>query len=138
MLPHTRFLSRLIGLYCILIPLSMVVHKQASLEMLTALMHNPPLLYVVSWIAVVAGLALVLGHNVWSGGAVPVIVTLIGWVTLVKALLLLFLSPEAASEFFLGGLHYEQGFYAYAGFSILTGIFLTVMSVASRERGGAA
>jgi len=116
----------------------MVVHKQASMEMVTALMHNPPLLYVVSWIAVVAGLALVLGHNVWSGGAVPVIVTLIGWVTLVKALLLLFLSPEAASEFFLGGFHYVQGFYWYAGFSILTGIFLTYMSIASKERGGAA
>lgn len=134
MLPRTKFLSRLIGLYCILIPLSMAVHKQAALEMVTALMHNAPLLFLVGWIAVVVGLALVLGHNVWSGGALPVIVTLIGWMSLVKGLLLLFLSPPAASEFFLGGLHYERFFYVYVGFSILLGIFLTAMSVASKER----
>lgn len=137
MVPRTRFLSRLIGLYCILIPLSMAVHKQAALEMVTALMHNAPLLFLVSWIAVVAGLALVLGHNVWSGGALPVVVTLIGWMSLAKGLLLLFLSPQAASEFFLGGFHYEQGFYFYTGFSILLGIFLTVMSFASKERSAA-
>jgi hypothetical protein len=136
--PQTKFLGRLIGLYCILIPLSMAVHKQAAVEMVTALMHNPPLLFLVSLIAVVVGLALVLGHNVWSGGALPVIVTLIGWVTLVKGLLLLFLPPEAASGFFLGGLRYERFFYAYAGFSILVGIFLVAVSGASPERRGAA
>jgi hypothetical protein len=52
-----------------------------------------------------------LGHNVWSGGALPVVVTLVGWVALIKGLLLLFLSPEAAAGLYLGGLHYEQPFY---------------------------
>jgi hypothetical protein len=26
-----------------------------------------------------AGLAVVVAHNVWSGGALPVVVTLVGW-----------------------------------------------------------
>jgi hypothetical protein len=135
--PHTKFLSRLIGLYSILIPLSMAAHKQATVEMLTALMHNPPMLFMVGLMAVATGLALVLGHNVWSGGALPVIVTLIGWVTLTKGLLLLFLSPDAASGFFLGGLHYEQLFYVYAAISILLGACLISMSVAGKERSAA-
>jgi len=134
---RTTFLGRLIGLYCILIPLSMVVHKQGAMEMVTALMHNPPWLFLVSFIGVIGGLALVIGHNVWSGGALPVIVTLIGWTTLIKSLLLLFLSPGTSSGFFLGGLHYEEGFYYYAGFSFLPGIWMTFMSFAGRERSAA-
>lgn len=134
MLPHTKFLSRLIGIYSILIPLSMAAHKQATVEVVTALLRNPALVFLFGLMAVGTGLALVLGHNVWSGGALSVIVTLIGWATLVKGLLFLFLSPEAASGLFLGGLRYEQFFYVYAGFSILLGICLTAMSVASKER----
>jgi hypothetical protein len=33
----------------------------------------------------------VLGHQVWAGGIVPVLVTLIGWVLLLRGLVLLFL-----------------------------------------------
>jgi hypothetical protein len=134
---RTTFLGRLIGLYCILIPLSMAVHKQGAMEMVTALMHSPPLLFLVGFIGVVGGLALVIGHNVWSGGALPVMVTVIGWTTLIKSLLLLFLSPETASGFFLGGLQYQQWFYFYAGFSFLLGISMTFMSVAGKARGAA-
>jgi hypothetical protein len=36
-------------------------------------------LFVVGVIAVAAGLAMVLGHNVWSGGVLPVVITLTGW-----------------------------------------------------------
>jgi hypothetical protein len=102
----------------------MVTHKQATVEAVTALVHNPPVLFVVGVIAVTAGLALILGHNVWSGGALPVIVTLVGWVALTKGLLILFLSPEAASEFFLGRLRYEELYYWYTAASLLLGIYL--------------
>ena len=122
---RTRFLSRLIGLYCIFASLSMATHKQASLEMARALIQNPPVLFVCGLIAVVTGLAMILGHNVWSGGALPVIVTLIGWSSLLKGLLILFLWPEAAYRFFLVGLHYEQFFYLYAAISLILGIYLT-------------
>jgi hypothetical protein len=67
----------------------------------------------------------VLGHNVWSGGALPVVVTLVGWATLVKGLLLLFLPPGAAPGALLGSLRYEQLFYMYTGISLLLGIYLT-------------
>ena len=76
-------------------------------------------------ITVIAGLAMVLSHNVWSGGAVTVIVTLIGWIALTKGALLLFLSPEAESSLFLDTLHLEQFFYLYLGGMLLLGSYLT-------------
>lgn len=72
----TVFLSRLIGLFAILVALSLLMHKQATVETLTALVRNPPLLLIFGMIWLIAGLAMVLGHNVWSGGALPVVVTL--------------------------------------------------------------
>jgi hypothetical protein len=125
MSPRTAFLGKFIGLYYILVSLSMLTHKQATVEMVTALVHNPPVLFVTGLLVVAVGLALILAHNVWSGGALPVIVTLFGWVTLIKGLLFLFLSPETTSVFFLGELHYEQFFYFYVGFSLLLGIYMT-------------
>jgi hypothetical protein len=108
MSPRTTFLGRLIGLYCILVALAMLTHKQAVVELVTTLLHNAQLLFSIGVLTVIPGLAMVLGHNVWSGGAMPVIVTLVGWITLIKAALLLFLSQEAESSLFLGALHYEQ------------------------------
>jgi hypothetical protein len=134
---RTTFLSRLIGLYSVLVSLSMLIHKQATVEMVTALVHDPPLVFFAGITAVAVGVAIVLGHNVWSGGAVPVIVTLIGWLTLIKGLLLLLLLPDSASGFFLGALHYGRFFYLYAGISLLLGIYLLYGSlVASADTCG--
>jgi len=132
MSPRTTFLSRLLGLYSILVSLSMITHKQATIERVTALVHNPPVLFVAGILALAAGLAIILCHNVWSGGAQPVIVTLVGWIALIKGLLLLFLTPEAASGFFLGQLQYEQRFYWYVGVSFLLGVYLTYSGLSRR------
>jgi hypothetical protein len=134
MSPRTTFLGRLIGLYLIFISLAMLTHKQATIESVNALMHNPPLLFVVSLMAMAAGLAMVLSHNVWSGGMLPVVVTVTGWLMLTKGVLLLFLSPEAASGFFLAKLHYEQFFSLYTGIVLFLGIYLTYEG-SRRQRG---
>jgi hypothetical protein len=41
---------------------------------------KPPLVFVVEIFGLTGGLAMVLGHNVWSAG-LAFVVTLIGWVT---------------------------------------------------------
>jgi hypothetical protein len=130
---RTTFLSRLIGLYAILTALAMMSHKQASVEMVTGLMHNPPLLFMAGLMALITGLAIILSHNVWSGGALPIVVTLIGWASLIKGLLLLFPLPEVADRMFLGALHYEQFFYLYTSITLLLGIYLTSMGMLGRK-----
>src|SRR5271157_1945360 len=107
---RTVFLSRLIGLYCIVIALSMMTRRQATVETVTALLQNPSMMLIVGIITLAAGLAVVLAHNIWSGGALVVVVTVVGWVTLIKGLSFLFLSPEVEAEFFLRQLHYQQLF----------------------------
>ena len=94
---RTLFLSRLLGLYFLLIALSMVTHKQVTIDMVVALVHNAPLLFFMGIVIVAAGLAIVLAHNIWSGGALPITITILGWLALLKGLFFLFLPPAAAS-----------------------------------------
>jgi len=122
--PLMFFLGRLLGLYYLLAALSMFLHKQAYVETVTALIHDAPVMFVVGIVTVIAGLAMVLGHNRWSGGGLAVVVTLIAWITLVKGLLFLLLPPEMEAEFFLSRLHYGQLYYFYAAISVVLGVYL--------------
>jgi len=121
---RTIFLARLIGLFAILLSLSEFLHKQATVETAAALVRDRPLLFILAMLGLLAGLAIVLAHNVWSGGALPIVVTLFGWILLIRGALLLFLSPEAVAgliDFF----HFEQLFYLYAGITLVLGLYLT-------------
>jgi hypothetical protein len=131
--PRTLFLSRLIGLYCILVALSMMTRRQATVETVTALLQNPSLMFIVGVITLVAGLAMVLAHNVWSGGTLVVVVTLVGWTALIKSLFFLFLPPETEAGFFLGRLHYQQLFYVHTAISLVLGVYLTYSGFKSRS-----
>jgi hypothetical protein len=127
MSPRTIYLGRLIGLYCVLLALAMISHKQATVETIIALMHDAPVLLLASIVAMAAGLAIVLGHNVWSGGVLPVVVTLVGWISLTKGLILLFL-PPAYSLVYFEALRYGQFFYVYMSVTLIIGIYLTFSS----------
>jgi hypothetical protein len=121
---RTIFLSRLIGLYCVLAALAMMAQKQATVATVTAMMHDAPLMMFIGIVSVVAGLALVLGHNEWRGGPAAVLVTLLGWITLAKGVATLFLPADAAADLYLGALRYGEYFYAYSAIPLLMGIYL--------------
>jgi len=133
MSPRTLFLSRLIGLYCILVGLSMMTHSQATVETVTALLQNPSMTLILGVITLAAGLAMVLAHNIWAGGTLVVVVTLVGWMALVKSLFFLFLPPEMEARLFLQQLHYQQLFYLYGAISLALGVYLTYGGFRSRE-----
>jgi hypothetical protein len=121
---RTAFLSKLIGLFCVLYSLSMFAHRQAALGAVGALVTEPGALLVLGLVVLGLGVAMVLGHNVWSGGALPIVVTIVGWLTLLKGLFLTFLAPAGAAAY-LSAVRYEQLFYIYAGVTLALGAYLT-------------
>ncbi|MGA8086551.1 MAG: hypothetical protein WCA10_04545 [Terracidiphilus sp.] len=122
---RTIYLSRLIGLSCVLVIPSMILQRQATVDWMTALFHNSSLLWVLSVITLTIGLATVLAHNVWSGGALAVVVTLVGWAMLLKGLLFLFVYSGTALEFFLSVFRNPLLFYLCMTPSLLIGLYLT-------------
>jgi vacuolar-type H+-ATPase subunit I/STV1 len=128
---RTLFLSKLIGLYCLLVGLSMMSHKQLTVESVTALLQNPSLTLLLGLITLGASLAMVIAHNLWWNGPLALMITLIGWLALIKSLLFLFLSSAMEARFLLGQLHYQQLFYDYAAVSIALGVLLNYAGFAS-------
>jgi len=102
----------------------MFAHRQAALDGVGALVAEPGALLVLGFVVLGLGVAMVLGHNVWSGGALPIVVTIIGWLTLLKGLFLTFLAPAGAGAY-LSAVRYEQLFYIYAGVTLALGAYLT-------------
>jgi hypothetical protein len=125
MLPRTSFLARLIGLFLIVVSLAMLVQKQGLAPAISALVQDHAALLVVAMIGLAAGLAMILVHNVWSGGVLPVVVTLIGWFLMLRNALVLFLPPEALRALF-DAFHVERFYYLYAIIDLLIGILLTL------------
>ena len=130
---RTLFLSRLIGLYCLLGGLSMMSHKQLTVEGVTALLQNPSLMLLLGFITLGASLALVLAHNLWWNGTLAAIITLIGWLALIKSLLFLFLSPAMEARIFIELLHYQRFFYDEVILSVGNGPVLPLVDRGERD-----
>ena len=124
MSPLTIFLAKLLGLYCVIAALAMMTRKQSTVATLKALIANPPLLLLVEVLGLAGGLAMIIGHNIWSGGALPIVVTLVGWLMAIRGAGLLALSTNATMKLF-EALRYEQLFYFYMGATLLLGLYLT-------------
>jgi len=127
MKPLTIFLGRLLGLFTLITSFWLLVERQNAVSTIPALLGNRPAMVIFAIIALAGGLAIVLAHNIWSGGALPILVTLIGWVMLVRGVLFLFLPPEATLGI-LAAMQFERLFYVYLAIPFVLGIYLTYLA----------
>jgi hypothetical protein len=121
MSPLTVFLARFMGLFTISVVFSFLVRGSV---IIAATVADGPVMLVYAIVSLAIGIAMVLGHNVWSGGALPVVVTLVGWLIFAKGLLLLFLKPQALSGLF-ERMHYGENHYLLLAPAFLIGLYLT-------------
>lgn len=117
---NTVFLARLMGLFTILLVPCLLVRGSA---VMLATLADGPVMLVYAIVSIAIGIALILRHNVWSGGALPLVVTILGWLVLAKGLLLL-LRPEALSRI-VERLHYGENYYLWLAPAFLLGLYLT-------------
>lgn len=127
----TVYLGSLLGLFTLITSFWLLVERQSTLSTIPALLGNRPAMVIFAIIALAGGLAIVLAHNIWSGGALPVLVTLIGWVMLIRGVLFLFLPPEATLHI-LAAMQFERLFYIYLAIPFVLGIYLTYLSFSQR------
>jgi hypothetical protein len=69
----TVFLGKLIGVYCLIVALTMIANRRTTVDAVNDLIRDPPLVLLSGVIAVAVGLGVVIGHNIWSGGALPAV-----------------------------------------------------------------
>jgi uncharacterized membrane protein HdeD (DUF308 family) len=130
MFTTTVFLGRLLGLYLIAISIGMFVNKRRTLATLDEMARSGPWMLFSGLVATAAGLAIVLGHNVWTGSALAIVVTLFGWAALLKGVSLLLVPPEQMAAAYKG-LGFERFFYVWIGAVLVLGLLITLDAFAS-------
>lgn len=118
----TTYLAELVGLYIALMGVVMIVKPQAMREFMAAFVDQRALLYLLGAFRVLIGLAIVLGHNRWSG-TLSTVVTLLGWITLVRGLAMLLMPPQAERKL-LTCFQRSGPYYAAAIIAIVLGLWL--------------
>jgi hypothetical protein len=127
MKPLTIFLGRLLGLFTLITSFWLLVERQNTVSIIPALLGDRPAMVIFAIIALAGGLAIVLAHNIWSGGVLPILVTLIGWVMVVRGVLFLFLPPEATLGI-LAAMQFGRLFYVYLAIPFVLGVYLTYLA----------
>ncbi len=109
----TIFLGKLLGLYLVAISIGMLANRSRTITAHDEMARSGPWMLFSGMVATVAGLAVVLGHNVWSGGALPVVVvTLVGWAALLKGVMLLLVPGERIAAAYKG-VGFERSFQVW-------------------------
>lgn len=119
----TIFLGKLLGLYLIVISAAMLTRKRQTLETLNRMARSGPWMLFSGMVATVAGLAIVLAHTIWTGGALALAVTLIGWAALLKGLALLLTPPDAMARAY-ESMGFERRFHLWMGAVLILGLWM--------------
>jgi hypothetical protein len=137
MTQRTRFLARLFGLFLLCLAVPMAVNRGEALTAIGAIVRAPDLLFTYGMIALVIGLSIVLTHNVWKGGAVPVIVSAVGWLMLARAVVLLFLPVRMVGRLY-DAVRFADLYYGYVVVILVLGLYLTYSGFRGGEGGATA
>jgi len=120
----TMYLGQLFGLTFVIVSLAFLFGKAKATLAARSLLANDGALLLMETAALVIGLAIVLSQNNWSGRALAVVITLIGWISLLKGLVGLFISDLSLRKFY-EFFHYERWFYLIMTIVLLIGIWMT-------------
>ncbi len=122
MSPLTVFLAKLLGAVLLTMAAAMAARGPAMAQTAKRMMSDPALVMIGGAMRVGLGLAIVIGHDIWTGGALPVAVTLFGWALYFSGLLLLFASPERLIAM-VEGMKLERNPLVYALVIGLVGLY---------------
>lgn len=130
MMRLTIFLGRLLGLFFVLFAIAMLVNRRSTSQAAFDFTRDPPALMLAGILALAAGLAIVLSHNRWSGGAFTVVVTLLGWILVVRGTLILALPRELLIRIY-ERMNFTTYYYLYAAIPLAIGLYLLIASFTS-------
>ena len=134
MRPTTLFLAKYIGVFAILMAGWMMLSREDTIDRVHDIVQDRAMGLTWGVFTAAAGLAVVIGHNVWRGGVLPVVVTLVGWLILLKGLALLVMTPAAWTQA-LAALHFEADYYAYLAVPLALGVYLAAAGFLHRSAG---
>ena len=118
-MPIAIFIARLLGPTFLVVGISLLSRPALFRVILGGFIESPVMLYLAGFLGFLGGLALVLTVNVWALDW-RVILTLVGWVTLLRGLNTI-LRPEQIAAIGRGIIERRDVFYVAAAMDLLIG-----------------
>lgn len=115
------FLAQVIGIYLVVSNLSVLIHLNRSKKVLQDCLASSPLVALTGAISLMIGLLIVVSHDVWVSEW-PVVITLIGWITVLHGAMRLFF-PQVFVKV-CKELISNQGFLLLSWLWLLIGFYL--------------
>lgn len=123
-MPLTYLLAQLMGIYLLVVGCTMLFSKKNFMQVANEMMKSAAMLYLVGFLAFLLGLIMVLTHNIWNGGALPLVITLCGWALVLKGFFLM-ISPYKTSLQLTRAIKFEEMMWLYAVVLLVLGAYLT-------------
>jgi hypothetical protein len=117
------FIARLLGPMFALVGIALLSKPAAFRVLLKEFIESHVLMYLAGFLGLVAGLALVLTHNVWLLDW-RLIITLIGWATIVRAVVTIF-QPQLIVSLGLRTIKNQGMFFGAAMIDLIIGLILS-------------
>lgn len=121
----SKFLSKVIGLYLIIVSTAMIADMPAFYRHTHSLLTNIPLIFVSGFFTLILALLMIVSHNIWECSW-RVIITIAGWLVLFKALNLI-LFPEYVDQATTLMLYDKSIAYGLAGTDLVLGFVLVYL-----------
>jgi hypothetical protein len=121
---NSIFLAKILGPYLIIVMLAFLFNPKAYQKILEDFCKNSALVYLGGVFALLFGLLVVLFHNLWMAGW-PVIITIFGWMGLIKGVWLI-VFPNTVAKFNQAYQKKTALWTVSLAIALILGIFLTV------------
>jgi hypothetical protein len=123
-MPLTYFLAQVLGITFTTAALTLLLERKMMREVIKGLIENRALIYVLGIFDLIFGLMIVLSHNIWRGNSLMLVVTLMGWLLLIKGVLRMTLPSRVIKKLYTK--YYTPKFFYCVGILILgLGAYLT-------------
>jgi hypothetical protein len=126
-MPLTFFLAQVFGWYLLIIGALFLFKRREFVEAIAEMARSKAMLLLAGIFGTTAGLLVVLSHEVWGAGAIPALVTILGWLILLKGLAVIFL-PQQVVDAWTRWSNLEKLSYLYAAVTIILGLYLVLGS----------
>ncbi len=88
----TELLAQTFGIYMLVAGFGLLLRPGWAMEILDSIENNAAMIYLMGAIVTIAGTALVLTHNIWTGWP-EIPVSLIGWAAAIEGAIMLIYPP---------------------------------------------
>lgn len=119
----SKFLSKVMGIYFIIISTAMFTNMQQFSNSINSLINDAPLMFVTGFFTLILGILIVVSHNIWQWNW-RVIITILGWITLLKGVSIIF-CPQLIDKTTVLFLQNMNVAYIAAGIDFALGVLLS-------------